>query len=104
MVTPDEEKISQEDYSGHISISSLDGIDQVDESGSIRVLLQDNGIVVEGTQIGDKLSLVAIDGKVLYNEICKDCTLSIPSHYLCKGINVIEVIRRNKQLINKFIY
>lgn len=104
MVTPDEEKISQEDYSGHISISSLDGIDQVDESRSIRVLLQDNGIVVEGTQIGDKLSLVAIDGKVLYNEICKDCTLSIPSHYLCKGINVIEVIRRNKQLINKFIY
>lgn len=104
MVTPDEEKISQEDYSGHISISSLDGIDQVDESGSIRVLLQDNGIVVEGTQIGDKLSLVAIDGKVLYNEICKDCTISIPSHYLCKGINVIEVIRRNKQLINKFIY
>ena len=102
MVTPDEEKISQEDYSGHISISSLDGIDQVDESGSIRVLLQDNGIVVEGTQIGDKLSLVAIDGKVLYNEICKDCTISIPSHYLCKGINVIEVIRRNKQLINKF--
>lgn len=104
MVTPDEEKISQEDYSGHISISSLDGIDQVDESRSIRVLLQDNGIVVEGTQIGDKLSLVAIDGKVLYNEICKDCTISIPSHYLCKGINVIEVIRRNKQLINKFIY
>lgn len=104
MVTPDEEKISQEDYSGHISISSLDGIDQVDESRSIRVLLQDNGIVVEGTQIGDKLSLFAIDGKVLYNEICKDCTLSIPSHYLCKGINVIEVIRRNKQLINKFIY
>lgn len=105
MVTPDEEKIEQEDYSGQITISSSNnGIEEINVTGRIRVTTCENGIVVEGLQNGDHLSLVAIDGKILYTTVCKGNTLFIPANQLYKGINILQILHNGKQLVKKYKY
>lgn len=53
LVTPDERKIEQEDYSGTLTISSVDGIDDVSNEGNIHVTLVGTTIVIDGlTQSG----------------------------------------------------
>lgn len=103
LVTPDEEKITQEDYSGQISISSSNGIDEVNVNGDIHVMPKENGVVVEGLQNGDKLSLVSADGKILYTTVCKDDNkLFVPALSLCKGINILQIQHGGERLVKKF--
>lgn len=48
MVTPDERKIEQEDYSGTLTITSEDGIDDVITDGNIQISLVGSTIVIDG--------------------------------------------------------
>lgn len=104
MVTPEEEKISQEDYSGTIIIQSESGINDVYAGAEdIHIIVKENGVIVENLQYGDKLSLVNIDGKILYTLISKDSLVFIPAEHLCKGINILQITSSNKQIVKKFI-
>ena len=104
MVTPEEEKISQEDYSGTIIIQSESGINDVYAGAEdIHIIVTENGVIVENLQYGDKLSLVNIDGKILYTLISKDSLVFIPAEHLCKGINILQITSSNKQIVKKFI-
>lgn len=48
MVTPDERKIEQEDYSGTLTITSEDGIDDVYTEGNVHIALVGTTIVIDG--------------------------------------------------------
>ena len=102
MVTPDEEKISQEDYSGQISVSSSNGIADANQNEDIHLMPKENGIIVEGLINGDKLTLVSVGGKCLFTTVSKNNMLFIPSSRLCKGINILQITRSNKQIVKKF--
>ena len=102
MVTPDEEKISQEDYSGQISVSSSNGIADANQNEDIHLMPKENGIIVEGLIHGDKLTLVSVGGKCLFTTVSKNNMLFIPSSRLCKGINILQITRSNKQIVKKF--
>ena len=102
MVTPEEEKIEQEDYSGQISISSSNGIDDVNATENVHIMATGNGIVVDGLQNGDRLFLISIDGKILFDTIAKDNMILIPTNQLCKGINILQIIQGEKQIVKKF--
>lgn len=102
MVTPDEEKISQEDYSGLISVTSSNGIADTNHNEDIHVMPKKDGIVVEGLINGDKLTLVSVEGKCLFTTVSKNSMLFIPSNRLCKGINILQITRSNKQIVKKF--
>ena len=102
MVTPDEEKIMQEDYSGQIIVSSSNGINEVNDAEEIHVTIQENGVAIEGLHNGDKLSLVSVDGKILYVTACKNNKLFIPTLHLCKGVNILKIQHGSKQLVKKF--
>lgn len=104
MVTPEEEKISQEDYSGTITVQSVVGIDDTNQDEDIHVMPKKNGIIVEGLINGDKLTLVSVDGKCLFTTVCKDSRLFIPASHLCEGFNILQITRCNKQTIKKFIH
>lgn len=102
MVTPDEEKIAQEDYSGQVIITASNGIADVNSNGDIHVMTKGNGIVVEGLMNGDKLSLIGIDGEKLFTTVSNDSMVFIPTKHLYKGINIIQITRSNKQIVKKF--
>lgn len=104
LVTPDEEKITQDDYSGVIVISYTDGLDELNDEEDIHVKVNENGVVVDGLHHGDKLSLVSVDGKRLFYCHCKDNTLHIPAHLMNKGIYVMQISNEDKQIVKKFNY
>ena len=103
LVTPNEERITQEDYSGTIAVQSESGINGVNtDEGDIHVIVKENGVIVEGLMNSDRLSLVSIDGKILYNAVSIDNILFIPANQLSKGINILQILRDNKQIVKKF--
>lgn len=104
LVTPDEEKITQDDYSGVIVISYTDGLDELNDVEDIHVKVNDNGVVVDGLHHGDNLSLVSVDGKRLFYCQCKDNTLHIPAQLISKGIYVMQISNGAKQIVKKFNY
>lgn len=103
LVTPNEEKITQEDYSEQISITCSSGIADVNSTEKILVKPKENGIVVEGLMNGSKLTLDAIDGKRLFSSVSNDGTVFIPASHLCKGICILYLTNGNKQIVKKFI-
>lgn len=65
MVTPDERKIEQEDYSGTLTITSEDGIDEVATDGDIHIALVGTTIVIEGLSQSGIAELYNISGHKL---------------------------------------
>ena len=65
MVTPDERKIEQEDYSGTLTITSEDGIDDVITDGNIHITLVGSTIVVNGLSQTGIAELYNISGHKL---------------------------------------
>lgn len=65
LVTPDERKIEQEDYSGTLTISSVDGIDDVSNEGNIHVTLVGTTIVIDGLTQSGYVELYNVSGNKL---------------------------------------
>lgn len=53
MVTPNEQKIEQEDYSGTFTVTLEDGIEEIAEGGNIRIHTDENHLLIEGMNLGD---------------------------------------------------
>ena len=65
LVTPDERKIEQEYYSGTLTISSEDGIDDVSNEGNIHVTLVGTTIVIDGLTQSGYAELYNVSGNKL---------------------------------------
>lgn len=65
LVTPDERKIEQEDYSGTLTISSMDGIVDVSNEGNIHVTLVGTTIVIDGLTQSGYVELYNVSGNKL---------------------------------------
>lgn len=77
VVTPSEEKITQEDASYTIHITQDVGIENENASG-ISCICQEGGYLVRGTSIGDLVEAFSIEGLNLYSESSTGEQLIIP--------------------------
>ena len=97
MVTPDERKIEQEDYSGTLTITSEDGIDDVYTESNIHIALVGTTIVIDGLPqtgyaelynlTGHKLAVVKGNGE----KTAIDCSSYKNQTLIIKATNYKEI-------------
>ena len=102
MVTPEEEKISQEDYSGTITIQSDSGVESV-VADEINVTSNGHNILVNGLNSGDIADVYDVNGIKAGSYVSNGSELSIDSN-ITSGSTIIIRISRNKKTIKTVKY
>ena len=94
MVTPDENRIEQEDYSATICVSNEDGIEEVSNKGDCNVRIVGSSLIIDELSVSEKIEIYNVSGILLISakgdngNIVIDC-----SPY--RGQNVIVRIVKN---------
>lgn len=102
MVTPEEEKISQEDYSGTISVQSEDGIDEMDDS-QIRVTSNGQTIIISGINSGDIADIYDMKGVRIGSFVSHRDVLEI-DHTTAANPIIIQISRDSKSIKSIKLY
>ena len=102
MVTPEEEKISQEDYSGTITIQSDSGVESI-VADEINITSNGHNILVNGLNGGDIADLYDVTGIKVGSFVSCGSELSIDSN-ITSGSTIIIRISRNKKTIKTVKY
>lgn len=102
MVTPEEEKISQEDYSGTISVQSEDGIDEMDDS-QIRVTSNGQKIIISGINSGDIADIYDMKGIRIGSFVSHRDVLEIDHNTAANPI-IIQISRDSKSIKSIKLY
>lgn len=98
MVTPDEKKIEQNDYSGTLSITSENGIENVMTGEYIHISLVNNTIVIEGLPQSGIVELYHISGQKLASVKSNGNKTMIDCSSYKNQIIVIRVINNKKEI------
>ena len=102
MVTPEEEKISQEDYSGTITIQSDSGVESV-VADEINVTSNGHNILVNGLNSGDIADVYDVNGIKVGSFVSGGSELSIDRN-ITSGSTIVIRISRNKKTIKTVKY
>ena len=102
LVTPDERKIEQEDYSGTLTISSVDGIDDVSNEGNIHVTLVGTTIVIDGLTQSGYVELYNVSGNKLASVKGNEDKTYIDCSAYKKQTLIVRTIQNNEIKTIKF--
>ena len=102
MVTPEEEKISQEDYSGTITVQSDSGVESV-VADEINVTSNGHNILVNGLNSGDIADVYDVNGIKVGSFVSGGSELSIDRN-ITSGSTIVIRISRNKKTIKTVKY
>lgn len=102
LVTPDERKIEQEDYSGTLTISSVDGIDDVSNEGNIHVTLVGTTIVIDGLTQSGYVELYNVSGNKLTSVKGNEDKTYIDCSRYKNQILIVRTIQNNEIKTIKF--
>ena len=102
MVTPEEEKISQEDYSGTITVQSESSVESI-VADEINITSNGQNILVKGLNSGDMADVYDVTGIKAGSYVSNGSELSIDSN-ITSGSTIIIRISRNKKTIKTVKY
>lgn len=102
MVTPEEEKISQEDYSGTITVQSESSVESI-VADEINITSNGRNILVKGLNSGDMADVYDVTGIKVGSYVSNGSELSIDSN-ITSGSTIIIRISRNKKTIKTVKY
>lgn len=100
LVTPSEERYEQAVYGGVITISDETGINGVNDAG-IHIYTRENQCIVEGTSIGDIITLYEISGKLLQQINALNDATTIPVN--AGNTVIVDVVKKGKSVATKKI-
>ena len=104
LITPDEEKIEQPDYSGTITVSKTSAVKAVNEK-DINISILNSTCIIENTQKDDVISIYSMDGKKFKTINSDGGTMKIDVSNIKGQTTIVTVLRNNKIVANnKFTF
>lgn len=98
MVTPDERKIEQEDYSSALIVTSEDGIEDVISDSNIKIRLVGTTVVVEGISNSGRAEVYNVSGQKLSSVNVNGGTINIDCSKYQNQTIIVRTIDNQKNI------